>query len=511
MGFFSNLKEAFDRSGELFALGKEDIQNGNAKEGIPKTILSVLSGIGNAVTLGGANALGNVFDENETVANTLQSIFNTQTEQVQQTEIPPMAMAIEADTTTHSIHSLASLLEEPESTTLAAYIKNGNLNDVTKLFESLTGKDFESEDGIKGIPAELDEARAYYNSLSNDTYTDSETFSAASDDFKNKMLNWIVSSGVGLQEVNLDIDGVPAVSNQLRNFIPGSIDLETPVWKDGEARPLNYVKNIYTNAESMSISEYISKCEADKNYEGLNKLVGAIAGDVESSTCVPDYVKKAMRELDSQISAENPNINVDTTKLAVGMSRWFDEMHLSNVSILVGDNATDIGISDSIRGMIPGSLTNQQYIDKLVESGVLNEDYKNPEVTQQAQPIEPIEPIELPKKFPTFPGTTLPRYNPEIFPDTDTPQISETLPNYNPKIFSGYGEARPVNFDTPSGGDSTIVGPAMITDEPGESKILPNVITDKHEGEIGYLADTADIPEDVSEDIADDISNDLEF
>lgn len=443
MGFFSNLKEAFDRSGELFTLGKQDIQNGNAKEGIPKTILSVLSGVGNAFTLGGANALGNIVANNEDASNTLQSIFSTQTEQVQQTEIPPTMHVIESH--------LASLLEEPESTTLAAYIKNGNLNDVTKLFESLTGKDFESEDGIKGIPAELDEARAYYNSLSNDTYTDSETFSAASDDFKNKMLDWVVSSGVGLQEVNLDIDGVPVVSNQLRNFIPGSIDLETPVWKDGEARPL---LDVITNAVSygadklanmsMSISEYISKCEADKNYEGLNKLVGAIAGDVESSTCVPDYIKEAMRELDSQISAENPNINVDTTKLAVGMSRWFDEMHLSNVSILVGDNATDIGISDSIRGMIPGSLTNQQYIDKLVESGILNEDYKNPEVTQQAQPIEPIEPkepVEPPKKFPTFPGTTLPRYNPKIFPDTDT----------------------------------------------------------------------ADIPEDVSEDIADDISNDLEF
>lgn len=500
MGFFSNLKEAFDRSGELFTLGKEDIQNGNAKEGIPKTILSVLSGVGNVFTLGGANALGNIVANNEDASNTLQSIFSTQTEQVQQTEIPPTMHVIES----HVEQSLASLLEEPESTTLAAYIKNGNLNDVTKLFESLTGKDFESEDGIKGIPAELDEARAYYNSLSNDTYTDSETFSTASDDFKNKMLDWVVSSGVGLQKVSLDTDGVPVVSNQLRNFIPGSVDVEKPVQEDGKTYPLldaitnavSYGADKLANT-SMSISEYISKCEADKNYEGLNKLVGAIAGDVESSTCVPDYVKEAMRELDSQISAENPNINVDTTKLAVGMSRWFDEMHLSNVSILVGDNATDIGISDSIRGMIPGSLTNQQYIDKLVESGILNEDYKNPEVTQQAQPIEPIEPIapkepvELPKKFPTFPDTTLPRYNPKIFPD--------------------YGEARLVNFDAPSGGNSTIVGPAMITDEPGESKILPNVIINKHEGEIGYLADTADIPEDVSEDIADDISNDLEF
>ena len=59
MGFWKNLGEAYSNVGEMYKLGWDNLSQGNVAGGIEQWLMGTASGIGNTITLGGANAIGN--------------------------------------------------------------------------------------------------------------------------------------------------------------------------------------------------------------------------------------------------------------------------------------------------------------------------------------------------------------------------------------------------------------------------------------------------------------------
>ena len=59
MGFWENLGDAYSNVGEMYKLGWDNLSQGNVAGGIEQWLMGTASGIGNTITLGGANAIGN--------------------------------------------------------------------------------------------------------------------------------------------------------------------------------------------------------------------------------------------------------------------------------------------------------------------------------------------------------------------------------------------------------------------------------------------------------------------
>lgn len=58
MGFLSNLKEGYGYAKEMYSLAADDFSSGNILGGVYDAAIGTLSGAGNTITLGGANAIG---------------------------------------------------------------------------------------------------------------------------------------------------------------------------------------------------------------------------------------------------------------------------------------------------------------------------------------------------------------------------------------------------------------------------------------------------------------------
>lgn len=59
MNFWENLCDAYKNAGAMFAEAGDSFSKGNIVGGIEKGLMGLVSGVGNTITLGGANALGN--------------------------------------------------------------------------------------------------------------------------------------------------------------------------------------------------------------------------------------------------------------------------------------------------------------------------------------------------------------------------------------------------------------------------------------------------------------------
>lgn len=227
---------------------------------------------------------------------------------------------------------------------LGEYTEYANNNDLHKLFESLTGKDFESEETIDGVPEYLERAREYYNSLNQDSYVDSETWSQAEFDIAVGMRQWLVDSGVDrLQYVGLGDNKLPAIPDSVRNLIPGAVsNLESGGYSEEVANDIN--TKFGEAVSEVTIKDYIASADLDK----LNLFMLTAAGMGDK---LPEGVITAVGNYN-----ENPT-DANQKAFADSLTKWVTDAGVADAKMLVYLDEY-LMIPDSTRKQIPGAITN---------------------------------------------------------------------------------------------------------------------------------------------------------